>query len=85
MARRDYEVSYGRPPKRSRFRKGLSGNPRGRPRKSGAPPGDQVGLSEEIRQMLARASQSRRMGRRCGSRRDRPWPASFMPRLLVAT
>lgn len=36
MARRDYEVSYGRPPKRSRFRKGLSGNPRGRPRKSGA-------------------------------------------------
>src|SRR5439155_2145375 len=28
----DYEVGYGRPPKPSRFQKGRSGNPRGRPR-----------------------------------------------------
>jgi uncharacterized protein DUF5681 len=29
---RDYEVGYGKPPKHSRFRKGKSGNPSGRPR-----------------------------------------------------
>lgn len=28
----DYEVGYGKPPKKSRFRKGQSGNPAGRPR-----------------------------------------------------
>src|SRR5580658_3055917 len=28
----DYEVGYGRPPKASQFRKGQSGNPRGRPK-----------------------------------------------------
>ena len=29
----DYEVGYGKPPKASQFKKGQSGNPRGRPRK----------------------------------------------------
>jgi hypothetical protein len=29
--RRDYEVGYGKPPHRTRFQKGQSGNPRGRP------------------------------------------------------
>ncbi len=28
----DYEVGYGRPPKRGRFKPGQSGNPKGRPR-----------------------------------------------------
>ena len=28
-----YEVGFGRPPKQTRFKKGRSGNPRGRPRK----------------------------------------------------
>jgi uncharacterized protein DUF5681 len=27
----DYEVGYGKPPRHTRFRKGQSGNPRGRP------------------------------------------------------
>jgi hypothetical protein len=29
----DYEVGYGKPPKSTRFKKGQSGNPRGRPKK----------------------------------------------------
>lgn len=29
-----YDVGYGKPPASSRFRKGVSGNPKGRPRKS---------------------------------------------------
>jgi hypothetical protein len=32
--RKDFEVGYGRPPKRTQFRKGQSGNPRGRPKGS---------------------------------------------------
>jgi hypothetical protein len=31
---RDYDVGYGKPPKDSRFKKGRSGNPRGRPKGS---------------------------------------------------
>lgn len=30
----DYEVGYGRPPSKSQFKKGQSGNPRGRPKGS---------------------------------------------------
>lgn len=30
----DYDVGYGRPPKNSQFKKGESGNPTGRPKKS---------------------------------------------------
>ena len=29
--KRDYEVGYGKPPRHTRFKKGQSGNPRGRP------------------------------------------------------
>jgi hypothetical protein len=30
----DYDVGYGKPPKGSQFKKGQSGNPKGRPKKS---------------------------------------------------
>jgi len=30
----DYEVGYGKPPKNTQFQKGVSGNPRGRPKKA---------------------------------------------------
>jgi hypothetical protein len=32
--KRDYEVGYGKPPRHTRFEKGQSGNPRGRPKGS---------------------------------------------------
>ena len=47
-----YEVGYGRPPAEHRFRKGRSGNPRGRPRRDprALPPvGQTVGPSEAFR------------------------------------
>ncbi|WP_051203167.1 DUF5681 domain-containing protein [Sediminimonas qiaohouensis] len=31
---RDYEVGYGKPPKHTRFKKGQSGNPKGRPKET---------------------------------------------------
>jgi Family of unknown function (DUF5681) len=31
---RDYEVGYGKPPRHTRFKKGQSGNPKGRPKGS---------------------------------------------------
>jgi hypothetical protein len=34
MRASDYQVGYGKPPRHSRFRKGQSGNPRGRPKGS---------------------------------------------------
>jgi hypothetical protein len=32
MADDDYETGFGKPPKKTRFRKGQSGNPKGRPK-----------------------------------------------------
>lgn len=32
MAKRDYPVGYGKPPKETQFKKGQSGNPQGRPK-----------------------------------------------------
>ena len=37
VASGNYEVGYGKPPKHSRFKKGQSGNPRGRPKRHQTP------------------------------------------------
>ncbi|AHM04459.1 hypothetical protein roselon_02112 [Roseibacterium elongatum DSM 19469] len=42
---RDYEVGYGRPPKVTRFKKGQSGNPKGRPKEA-------KGISASLRREL---------------------------------
>jgi hypothetical protein len=34
---RGYEIGYRKPPKATQFRKGRSGNPRGRPKRSKSP------------------------------------------------
>jgi len=50
MSDKDYKVGYGKPPQRTRFRKGQSGNPRGRPKGARGFKTDlRAELSEKIR------------------------------------
>lgn len=42
----EYQVGYGKPPKHSQFKKGRSGNPRGRPKGS-------KNLATDVREVLA--------------------------------
>ena len=46
---RDYGVGYGKPPRHTRFRKGASGNPRGRPKHTKNLKTD---LVEELRELI---------------------------------
>jgi Family of unknown function (DUF5681) len=45
----DYPVGYGRPPSHTRFRKGVSGNPRGRPRGMTVVRANRLALQEAYR------------------------------------
>ena len=53
----DYEIGYGKPPRSRRFQPGVSGNPRGRPKKKSSP------LVETINKVLSAAIQYRVRGR----------------------
>lgn len=55
--KRDHEVGYGKPPRRTRFPKGQSGNPRGRP--SGAKNLSSL-LSEALNERVIVAENGRR-------------------------
>ena len=45
----DYEVGYGKPPKKNQFKKGQSGNPKGRPKQSRS---HSVLMEEELGQQI---------------------------------
>jgi hypothetical protein len=47
-----YATGYGKPPLHTRFRKGQSGNPAGRPRKSARPCAKELTLSEAYRAVV---------------------------------
>lgn len=52
-----YPSGFGRPPRKSQFKKGQSGNPKGRPRKSVAPPPEDLTeskLEKAVRKILRR-------------------------------
>jgi Family of unknown function (DUF5681) len=51
----DFEVGYGKPPVRARFRKGQSGNPGGRPRGIAAGRAVALALKEAYRQVNVKA------------------------------
>jgi hypothetical protein len=51
------DVGYGKPPKASQFKPGVSGNPKGRPRRAPQP------LAEAIRAVLSAPMQYREAGR----------------------
>ena len=50
----DYQVGYGKPPRHTRFRRGASGNPRGRPRGASAGRADRLALKEIYRLITLR-------------------------------
>jgi hypothetical protein len=54
---REYEVGYGKPPRHTRFKKGQSGNPRGRPKGSKNLP---TLLSEALNEPVVVAENGRR-------------------------
>jgi|HubBroStandDraft_5_1064220.scaffolds.fasta_scaffold06295_1 hypothetical protein len=61
----DYEVGYGKPPKKFRFKPGTSGNPKGRPVR------DRTLLGEIVKTVLDAPVQYREKGRaRTGTRRE---------------
>jgi hypothetical protein len=53
----DDKVGYGQPPKRSQFKPGVSGNPKGRPRR------DPTAVSKVIKDTLSAPIQYREQGR----------------------
>jgi Family of unknown function (DUF5681) len=53
----DYEVGYGKPPKHSRFKKGVSANPKGRPKRK------TLAVGEIINNVLNSPAEYRERGR----------------------
>jgi Family of unknown function (DUF5681) len=54
----EYEVGYGKPPSQTKFRKGASGNPGGRPRGMTAGRANQIALKEAYRKVRVKEGDS---------------------------
>jgi hypothetical protein len=52
----DHEVGYGKPPEKSRFKKGVSGNPKGRPKRK------PVAAAEVVNKVLNASAEYRERG-----------------------
>jgi Family of unknown function (DUF5681) len=59
-----YDIGYGKPPQRSRYKPGISGNPQGRPRRKS------LSLAEIIERVLGTPVTFREMGREKSATRD---------------
>jgi hypothetical protein len=59
-----YDIGYGKPPQRSRYKPGISGNPKGRPKRQA------LSLAEIIDRVLGTAVTFREKGRRKSATRD---------------
>ena len=60
----EYDVGYGKPPQRSRYKPGISGNPRGRPKHKS------LSLAEVIERVLGAPITFREKGRNKSATRD---------------
>ena len=58
----DYEIGYGKPPRSRRFQPGVSGNPKGRPKKKSSPLAETINkvLNAPIQYRVTRANKSRK-------------------------
>ncbi len=65
-----YEVGYGRPPKDTQFKKGVSGNPSGKPKRKTTPPKSSAELRLELANELVPATID---GKRKLIRSERRW------------
>jgi hypothetical protein len=59
--RDDYEVGYGKPPEHTRFKKGQSGNPKGRKKQSLLPPDWQDPVKAMMRRKIPVTLEGKRM------------------------
>jgi hypothetical protein len=76
-----YEVGYGKPPRRTQFRKGQSGNPGGRPRGRPIEYVKEMALQEAYRTVIVKREDGapcrcRPSGRSCAASSRAPPPAT---------
>ena len=54
-----YDVGFGKPPESGRFRSGVSGNPKGRPKRKSSTYANASSICSMLRSLIARAAKPR--------------------------